>query len=506
VERLKKQTKTIWIIVSIVLLLSILTIYVASLTGGKGLSNENIQVIGTPAFGYISCEPSVPPTRTMTPLNGGVAGRINPSAFNAGYISDYTITLTTPVDSNLLQDEDRLLYSICNVNGNGCDYKDISKELPNAKQSYSITLPLATSQQYVQFEYQDRCSFGESTTGCVNGWKTQTSTNRQITVTGSYRPFSLFKHDTFGGGKIALSETCADPVSVSESNNIDLVLSTTLSNVDTKSTSTKSLIVGESWNYISKPAISSLEEVETYNGQNAQCINKVMYGFDTIKTLNGNEYIVVNLNKKIATVDCCNSDILPNYQCIDHKWVSKETERQCSTLKPCPMEGSWNVNTDDTTRTSQITQTCENNICVTQTRKVECANSYACSEGYSCSDEFKCVQTSIIGEGLIVDTCGNSVCEGNENPTNCPSDCKEKSKSNIGIITFLIGLIIGTLAGTLWMAFGTPIRLIKKKWLKWTVAILIGLVMGVIVGFIAIYIVKFVLWIKGAISSINGII
>ncbi len=478
---MKKQTiKNMWIVAIVLILsLSIFGLFSTGLIKASPTLQNNVQVIGTPAFGWISCEPAVPPTRTMTPLLGGVAGTIYPSAFNSGDISDYTITISTPVDSSLLQDADRLLYSICDVNGNKCDYKDVSKELPDAKKSYQVTLPLATSQQKVTYEYQDFCSFGES--GCTAGtWKTQKSSNREVTITGSYRPFSLFKHDTFGGGIIPLSETCKDPISVSKKEGLDLILSTTLGGINTKSQSTNSLIVGEKWNYISKPAILSLEEVETYNGQNAECINKIMYGFDTIQTSNGNNYIVVNLNNKLGTVDCCNSDILPNYQCINHKWVSKEKERACSTLKPCPMEGSWNVNTDDMTRTSQITQNCVDGMCVTETRKVECANSYACPEGYSCSDEFKCVQTSIVGGGGIIDTCGNGKCEGNENPVNCPKDCEAPSTSNTGVWIFVISLLVGTLISYFIIANYIPL----KRWAKFAVVLILALIVGTIFAFL----------------------
>lgn len=464
----------------------------------QGSSIGGVQVVGKYAYGWISCEPSTQPVQSQTPINIVGNPSVSPTAYNQGDISNYQLTVATPSVSvtgctSYTCPKYRLIYSICKIDGSGCSPKDSTPITCNPTTSGfyyqtvcsagSSVLTTATNKDYVAVSWQStKCRSDSGFFSCLHdtadGWTFESGAS----YTTVYYPFSLWRTDITNGGhtQITGTNTCASPIDIANQFGGKLIISSSLADLNKiQSASINRLQPYQTWNYVSD-IIQTVQEVEIYNGQEAICTDKTMYGLGSAQTADGQNLKIMDKSKNLGAVECCKSDVQVGYVCQDHKYVSTSsptTQLQCSLTNPCPLS-TWNVDTSDPAKKTIFEQQCVQNICQSVKQTVECTDSSQCPEGNRCGGDYKCQQTSVQGSGLVKESCGDNICGINENVNTCPADCKVGNKqSSILFYTFLISLILVLIIAFIY----NPI---KNIWGRIITSVIVAVIIAVAITFI----------------------
>lgn len=163
--------------------------------------------------------------------------------------------------------------------------------------------------------------------------------------------------------------------------------------------------------------------VQQYSGNTVYCQNAQLHPIENVRALS-HEYNVVRFDKSVATVDCCNGDDRPGYQCASNKWkalpkpnepISDKNTVQCSAVKPCA-NAFFAPSSGETEQTRYV---CQNSVCVPETRTVECNTNAGCGGAKPVCDTltYKCVSAP-----LPVET--------GKNTSSVASECELKAKKN----------------------------------------------------------------------------
>lgn len=447
------------------------------------------QVVGKWTWGYIKCEQGSPPVIDNPEIFSFPLAGVTLKDSDFAWTPRFNVIVNVPVQSAF--DMKVLHYKICDKsNPSSCKF-DVREKIDlglASNQNWNFRIPFditSANSLFMRLEDLDssKCffSFGDllSRNECWTEWVEQ----KGATYNVQYDNYYLVDHNFMKGGAVQLSETCANPKSEADQSSLKLltkVLPSTLAGAREQfiyGQGKDRLLPNEYLNYISD-IVLTVADVEIYNGQEAVCQNKNMVGLSVVSTLNG-DFKVVDPAKLNQPVDCCFNDVRIGYHCDAHKWVADAVApKECSLTLPCPY-ASKVVNTSDASRTSLSYQTCENNVCVFHSQKVECTNAIACASGQNCVN-YKCVDTGAkVGDVLPVVT-ENGVLENNCAPLYA-----------IGVLTVIPdfacwdwfdwvkgfgSLLIGVLAFVLvfkWLRrkFRSP----KDKVLLWVLSLLITL-------------------------------
>lgn len=284
----------------------------------------------------------------------------------------------------------RLLYSYCD-SPSSCNppiTKDFASGRPN---SFRIPQNLFVDGQpkYVNLIWQ-RLGFPS--------WQNHQD-DPSTTYTITYRPSAVLKIDPCSGSRIKINTAgeseCELPSS--DPDFINQLKSSTVPEIDRQANFKRTLAKGEISNYVCDFVLASQVNIETFNGQDAYCVNNKMYGLDSLTT-RGNTFKIVNLNfnSVIDTVQCCNGESRAGQVCEEHNWIDLE-QAQCSLTKPCAGFGDFVRNTDNENEVVKFG--CVSGQCEIVDRKiVECTSPSQCLSNEVCQD-FICQATSTKEEG-----------------------------------------------------------------------------------------------------------
>lgn len=444
---MKKQTKLILVIsipifIIVALLITLVATGTLKISQATGYTTQS-QVIGKLYWGTISCDPLSPPSQSLQgsyPINNNQ--NIPATAFNQGSISDFQATIITPSINNIASfggnPKYRAIYSICNLDGSSCSPKDapIVTCNPSISYPYYLNCPSATNtlqsvnqNQFLTVSWEStNCNSASTFLNCkhdtIDGWTYE----KGATYTIVYHPYGLVQHDALSGGVVPLSPTCSGVQQLAIQKGEKLVTDSNYIKMNEfKDTTTNSLLPNQAWNYINN-IVLTIVNTETYNGNEAVCQDRTMYGLSSISTTDGSTYKVVDTSKNYGTVSCCNGEANGALLCVNHNFVSTSTQASCSITQPCPLS-SWNPDTSDSSGKTIFRQTCVNSVCQKVTQTVECTSANQCNTGYECSN-YKCVQTTVPPPiPPTPQNCGDGICGIGENATNCPLDCHGLSLS-----------------------------------------------------------------------------
>lgn len=213
------------------------------------------------------------------------------------------------------------------------------------------------------------------------------------TFTVTYKPFELWRQDSFRGGYQQVSGALACQIPYSDPAWSNRVLSSV--GVDVDIASSRDLRPGESFNYISG-TVTRLSEGNTQDG--GYCIYSngqgKIYPITQVTTPSG-AYNIVDVTKSpTKTVQCCNGDNLPDKTCVNGQWQST-IQAECSFLDPC--EGTeWRASLQNVDQA--VKYQCVEGQCVLKTKDVECTIDSQCSTNERCDvNSFTCEQASVVG-------------------------------------------------------------------------------------------------------------
>lgn len=218
-------------------------------------------------------------------------------------------------------------------------------------------------------------------------------TNDKATFTVTYKPFSLYRQDSFRGGYQPVSGALACQVPYSDVAWSDRVLDAV--GVDVDIATTRDLIPGESFNYISG-TVTRLSEGNVQDG--GYCIYSngkgQIYPISKVTTASGNYNIVDVTDSPIKSVQCCTGDNLPDKTCVNGQWKST-IQAECSLFNPC--EGTeWRASLQNLDQA--VKYQCVQSQCKLEEKNVECTVDSQCSTNEKCDqNSFTCEQASVVG-------------------------------------------------------------------------------------------------------------
>ena len=147
---------------------------------------------------------------------------------------------------------------------------------------------------------------------------------------------------------------------------------------------------GERTNFLDK-WVSGPTEFNTYQNPTygrvyatAGGAGATLYNIKTVKLQSGTyEYP----GSVIGFAECLPGAISGNQMCNSNfKWESTTTVTvQCITDLQCEGQGTWVTDYNDPLRKTAVKSTCENSVCVRQTKTTACSTSQACPTGQICS-------------------------------------------------------------------------------------------------------------------------
>ena len=248
-----------------------------------------------------------------------------------------------------------------------------------------------------------------------------------------YRPFYIYKYDTFSianGARLQSTDDCTFDGEFTRANPIvEFISSGELSNdyssfaIGADSLREPERRVAFVSNFVTVPAGQF-----TFLNDNEYCYDKNIYQITEVQTTAGTYNVAdVGVNTALRTVECCNdADAIaekgPNFYCDENLEIQEydsTTELSCSVFNPCPMTG-YVPGVDG----KVYFQDCIDGQCVTDSIEVECISNSDCSSGY-CDYNAADPSESVCKSYKEIEYCGNGACEASrgEDINSCPKDC-----------------------------------------------------------------------------------
>lgn len=322
----------------------------------------------------------------------------------------------------------RISYYKCNLGGGSCNtvlyYPEANGNIPNSGLNNHLLDILPQNKELrIKFEAKSVVGFSWSDADETGSYKLQ------------FNPYLLWYKDSLAGGITKMSGSVDCKVPIYDKTWTERIIDATIKDssgatADEFSTSNimndGQLRPEEAYNYVSGTVVRNLAGNSiTYNGQTAYCIQHpqgstraYIYAIGTLETASS-KYNIVDLNTKLAEVDCCNNGVIEvNRICKNYLWetlvvdeTTGVTNQDCSINALCPI-GRIPYST-----TSSFEFRCVEGFCKIVDIKVEdCNGNEECKPTESCIN-FKCeVITTIPTSGdeeLIPDTSING-------PADCP--------------------------------------------------------------------------------------
>ena len=356
------------------------------------VGGSQVQIIARPVFGFLSCEQrgnSVITNFVDLPVEGKT---FSDSSF--GDTDGFVITIKTP-DFGFFSDSKRIRYKICQDGSCEEDFKRANL----FKDDDIFDLPKVSKQQTVFVKLEDLKlggSWGDYTKGKAQ-WK------------ASFTPYGLWATNVFAG-KGEVSNTCGNPSSTLDSLQSqgkilgDWVIKSTTPKASGTSVVSR-LPIGSTINFLAG-YVDSPYDVQTYAGKEVYCVPNYegakagLFTFNTLQTKE-RSYKIADLNNNVATVECCNGQILLGKVCAGNKYVD-ESQAKPDFAGNCAIS-QFQIDLEDTSYKTVYRTVNEGGKCIKEKQTVECANSLACSTGFQCTN-FKCVKTGTEDLGVGSDT------------------------------------------------------------------------------------------------------
>lgn len=337
--------------------------------------------IQAPSFYYYECSPASKPLESNHQLiTTGEVSKIS-CPINTDSCNLYIKQIEKLSFSSMYR---RISYQICHNDGS-CDPLITTPTSVGSSQIQVISITNLLNTDYVKIKYQS------SITGL--GWENKINGAEWYTT---YRPFILWKVDTFGGGKTEYS-TIEQGCKFQSKEVLNLISSITNLNKEIKNQTSLSndyLDFYKTRNFIGSyiPISSSNINFVNYNGQEGYCLNRQIFAISKLET-NGNVYKIVdsNFNTRLSnSVTCCPGETQPNQKCNSNfNWENLE-QSQCSPFKACA-GADWMPYTQK----NLIRYNCINNKCVSEIKSVECTSDNDCGNYKTCDTKlYKCIDIS----------------------------------------------------------------------------------------------------------------
>ena len=373
---------------------------------GSGILQETFVPSGSyiqvPAFGYYECAPAT--YKVPSPWNDiGSSG--------TGFVTipknaaDADVRVRIPSNSLLNEafSNYRVVTQKCDISTGTCESQSISYVSTYAKDStyfYSIPVNILKNEK-IFIDYQKKTLFGSwnGIAGSQYQWR--------------YTPFIIWKVGVFNiGGRTPLT-SITEGCSFNNYGNINqnnLLISETLSNVNIGQTSLSNseLQPYQTRGFIENIVPISVENrrIVTYQSQLTYCSNNAVYKIEEVKT-NSGTYKVARLDiSPISSVTCCPGDTDGTRVCTsEFKWqtITPDIKLECSAFNPCPIP-SW---IEGSSSKTLVKQTCQQNVCVPETKNVDCTRNTDCTTGQACDITlYTCVNVpggTILEEGNVTE-------------------------------------------------------------------------------------------------------
>lgn len=377
---------------------------------------EGADYIQVPTIGYYECAAASAPTvSALKAISGGVANGVT-----CPTNTDQCDLIITFSESSSLFSSRQLSYVRYGSTG-AIEQKTVTvssaiSTVNVAKLSspiQAIVIPNVAKGQRVDIKYSKVGLLGGATPVDGAAYRAQ------------FRPFILWNNPGLGG---RFEYTSVDQgCNFLSADRGDLIIEDTLGKGPGTSTSITTLEPYKTRNYLDVivPVNVQSSRIQQYSGETVYCQNTQLHPIENIRALS-KEYNVVRFDTSVASVQCCNGDDKPGYQCVDNKWkalpkpdepITEGNTVQCSALKPCA-----NAFFAPNGEKEQIRYVCKSSMCVPETREVECNTNAACggSEPVCDTKTYTCVAAP-----LPIET-GKNITDG----TDARAECEAKAEKN----------------------------------------------------------------------------
>ena len=376
-------------------------------------SYDNVELIGGFEYAYLGCLPAEGGEVISDPIYAGTDGKV--TIFAPENSVTYDVLLSYP-DLNFFSYQYRMLFSVCDDNGENCGYEQVANinfdfdDLPDSR--YRLLSGISSSDT-VKIEFQ------KSLIGLT--WKAD-DTNRGF-LELEYAPYVLYRTDARNSGRTVInSQGCDMPY---EADIFGGIISSDTSKYQEFEIIDK-LNPNQYFNYITaiSPVFVDGSVVGDYKGEQGYCVaggnTATIYGLWEVTTENQGTYKIVDSSNVLGYEECCpNVNYGTLQQCVDYKLeniqyeteydeegniVSATSDVYCSLLYPLP--------TGKQIYTNKISfeWDCVDNVGVmTGFQEEECTLSEDCGENEVCSN-FQCVvagTTSTLDDKIIEQNEGN---------------------------------------------------------------------------------------------------
>jgi hypothetical protein len=227
-------------------------------------------------------------------------------------------------------------------------------------------------------------------------------------VVVTYTPFTLWKYDPLGGGMFKPGVNLKQGCTFNAGEAAYLIKADSLGIGIGDTNSIETLGFYQVRNFISGEIPISVENNKFQNNGQAYCMQNTLYKIDSVNTTL-DSYLVVNTNKVVGTVTCCNGDVSGSKTCVNNKWVSSSSGTPPDYTGNCPSPTNSVYNS-----TALVKQVNVNGVCTNTFTKVECTSDSACKDSAkpSCDlNSYTCVaalsyQTQPL-PGTVVQNCAS---------------------------------------------------------------------------------------------------
>lgn len=345
------------------------------------------QYIQSPLFGYYQCNPAK--NAETTAYDAILPGQTKPYLCPKN-TDQCTITIQNPQNLRF----DTIATVKYNINGGQSYTFQFGNRVTNPAQNIPQILLLSTQTLNVMY----------SSSGIISG--TEGSAG-QVLVSGISTPYVLWKYDPLGGGlnkETTLPQGCTFTTSQASA----LIKSDSFGIGTGSTASIDHLDFHQTRNFLSGYVPISVQNDKIQNNGQAYCSNNQLYAIGSVNTT-VDSYTVVNLNKVIGTVTCCNGDVNGNNICRNNKWVaSGSSGATADNFGNCPQATNTPYN-----GTALVRQVNINGICTNSYTQVQCTSDSGCVNQRCDTKTYTCIALDSLP------TPNPNTVQGNETQSQC---------------------------------------------------------------------------------------